>query len=231
MIKKSLSQQVADDIYHMIVNDNSFTPGSQLPNENELSRQLGVSRATLREAIRTLVSQGILEVHRGKGTFIASDVKVLSDFKIGDFDSKRVRLRDLYETRLMFEPSMAALACQRATDREIEHILQLGAEVEQHFRMGDDRTESDQAFHQAIVMAAHNDFLLRLIPVVNRAIAESISFNPDDQILAEDTIRDHALVMEFIRKRDSVTAQQAMSIHIRRAFFTLGLNPDEDRGV
>lgn len=227
MIKKSLSQQVADDIYHMIVNDNSFTPGSQLPNENDLSQQLGVSRATLREAIRTLVSQGILEVYRGKGTFIASDVKVLADFEMGDFDSKRVRLRDLYETRLMFEPPMTAFACQRATDKEIEHILQLGAEVEQYIHAGKDRTEADQAFHQAIVMAAHNDFLLRLIPVVNRAIAESISFNPDDQILAEDTLRDHALVMEFLRKRDATGAKQAMSIHIRHAYVTLGLDPSK----
>lgn len=227
MIKKSLSQQVADDIYHMIVNENSFTPGSQLPNENDLSQQFGVSRATLREAIRTLVSQGILEVYRGKGTFIASDVKVLADFEMGDFDSKRVRLRDLYETRLMFEPPMTAFACQRATDKEIEHILQLGAEVEQYIHAGKDRTEADQAFHQAIVIAAHNDFLLRLIPVVNRAIAESISFNPDDQILAEDTLRDHALVMEFLRKRDATGAKQAMSIHIRRAFVTLGLDPSK----
>lgn len=227
MIKKSLSQQVADDIYHMIVNENSFTPGSQLPNENDLSQQLGVSRATLREAIRTLVSQGILEVYRGKGTFIASDVKVLADFEMGDFDSKRVRLRDLYETRLMFEPPMTAFACQRATDKEIEHILQLGAEVEQYIHAGKDRTEADQAFHQAIVMAAHNDFLLRLIPVVNRAIAESISFNPDDQILAEDTLRDHALVMEFLRKRDATGAKQAMSIHIRHAYVTLGLDPSK----
>lgn len=227
MIKKSLSQQVADDIYHMIVNENSFTPGSQLPNENDLSQQLGVSRATLREAIRTLVSQGILDVYRGKGTFIASDVKVLADFEMGDFDSKRVRLRDLYETRLMFEPPMTAFACQRATDKEIEHILQLGAEVEQYIHAGKDRTEADQAFHQAIVMAAHNDFLLRLIPVVNRAIAESISFNPDDQILAEDTLRDHALVMEFLRKRDATGAKQAMSIHIRHAYVTLGLDPSK----
>lgn len=231
MVKKSLSQQTADDIYHLIINDSTFAPGSQLPNENDLSQQLGVSRATLREAIRTLVSQGILEVYRGKGTFVASDVKVLSDFEITGFDSKRVRLRDLYETRLMFEPPIAALACQRATDKEIENILQLGAEVDQTIRSGKDRTEVDQAFHQAIVMAAHNDFLLRLIPVVNRAIAESITLNPDNQILAEDTIRDHALLMEFIKKRDPVAAQQAMSIHIRRAFFTLGLDPNEEHWV
>lgn len=231
MVKKSLSQQIADTIYYMIVNENAFAPGTQLPNENDLSQQLGVSRATLREAIRTLVSQGILEVYRGKGTFVANDVKVLSDFEIDGFDSKRVRLRDLYETRLMFEPPVAALACQRADDQEIENILQLGLEVEETIRAGRDRTEADQAFHQSIVMAAHNEFLLRLVPVINRAIAESIILNPDDQILAEDTVRDHALLMEFIRKRDAVGAQQAMSIHIRRAFLTLGLDPDEHRWV
>ena len=224
IIKKSLAQRSADAIYNMIINEGKFAPGMQLPNENDLAAQLGISRATLRESNSILAAQGILEVHRGRGTFVAKDVHALRNVKVGDIDSQRIRLRDLYETRLLFEPEMAALACLRATDAEIKNILQLGAEVENIINRGEDRTEIDQAFHRAIVEAAHNDFLLRLIPVVNRAIAESIELNPNDKALAEDTIRDHALVMEFLQKRDATAAKQAMSIHIRHAFFTLGLD-------
>ncbi len=224
IIKKSLAQRTADEIYNMIINEEIFTAGMQLPNEIDLSAQLGISRATLRESISILAAQGILEVHRGRGTFVAKDVHALRNVKVGDIDSQRIRLRDLYETRLLFEPEMAAFACLRATDVEINHILKLGAEVERVIKRGEDRTEIDQAFHQAIVQAAHNDFLLRLIPIVNRAIAESITFNPDDKVLAEHTLRDHALVMEFLKKRDATGAKHAMSIHIRHAYITLGLD-------
>lgn len=225
MIKKSLARRTADLIYSMIIDEGTFSAGMQLPNENDLAAQLGISRATLRESYHILTSQGILEVRRGLGTFVADDVYALRSEDLASIDSRLIRLHDLYETRLLFEPEMASLACLRATDEELMNILEQGKEVERIIRAGEDRTEADQIFHQAIVHAAHNDFLLRLIPIVNRAIAESLKLHPGDQVLAEDTLRDHALVMEFLKKRDGTAARQAMSIHIRHAYFTLGLDP------
>ena len=228
MKKKSLSQQVADDMYRLILEGKTFKPGDQLPNENDLSDKLGVSRATLREAIRILNAQGILEVYRGKGTFIAADMKAFGDFGLGDLDLIRIRLKDLYEARLLFEPEMAAIACRRATDEEIADIVKIGLEVEQTILAGEDRTEIDQTFHRAIVIASHNDFMMRLLPIINRAVSESILLNQGNQTLAEDTLRDHALVMEFLQKRDSSAAKQAMSIHIHHAIATLQLNIGND---
>jgi Transcriptional regulators len=228
MNKKNLSQQVADEIYKMIVSSKEFLPGEQLPNENQLSEQLGVSRATLREAIRILTSQGILEVYRGKGTFIASDMSAFNSFGFENLERVRARLRDLYEARLLFEPEMAALACQRATDDEIENIVQLGRQVEKTIRDGKDRTEIDQQFHRAITESAHNDFLTHLIPIINRAIAGSLELDPENKILAENTIQDHALVMEFLQNRDAAAAKQAMSIHIHHAIAVLKLDVNKD---
>lgn len=229
MIKrKSLSQQVADIIYRMIVEDKIFKPGDRLPNENDLSEQLGVSRATLREASRILVSQGILEVYRGKGTYIAADMQAFGDFGLKNLERVRIRLKDLYEARLLFEPEMAAIACRRATDEEISKILKIGGEVEQTIQAGKDRTEIDQVFHRAIVKASHNDFMMRLIPIINRAVEEAILLNSGSRTLAEDTLRDHALVMDFLKKRDAGGAKQAMSIHIHHAISTLNLNVGDD---
>lgn len=228
MNKKSLSQQVADDIYRMIVGDKTFQPGDQLPNENSLSEKLGVSRATLREAIRILAAQGVLEVYRGKGTFIAADMRAFEDFGLGNLDRIRIRLKDLYEARLLFEPEMAAIACRRASDEEIANIVHIGKQVEQVIYAGEDRTEIDQQFHHAIVTASHNDFMMRLVPIVNRAVAESILLNDGNQTLAQNTLTDHALVMEFLQKRDAGAAKQAMSIHIHHAISTLKLNVGED---
>lgn len=231
--KKSLVQQVADDIYRLIVEEKEFKPGEQLPNENILSSQLGVSRATLREAIRILASQGVLEVYRGKGTFINSDMQSFSDFGLESMERIRVHLKDLYEARLLFEPEIAAIACRRATDGELENIFEIGHEVEKTILNGVDRTEIDQEFHRAIVQASHNDFMMRLLPVVNRAVKESIMLNdgcqlPSEDILAKDTLRDHGLLMEFLKKRDSAGAKYAMSIHLHHAITNLNLNVGED---
>ena len=80
MKTQSLTQRTADRLYSQITAEGRLGPGDKLPNEVELSRQLGVSRATLREAIRTLTAQGVLEVRRGKGTFVSSHVREIEDF-------------------------------------------------------------------------------------------------------------------------------------------------------
>ena len=68
MEKKNRTQQTAESLYNHIVVEGRRKPGEKLPNEVELAAGLGVSRATLREAIRTLCTRGMLEVRRGKGT-------------------------------------------------------------------------------------------------------------------------------------------------------------------
>lgn len=229
--EKSLPRRTADQIYHMIAEERVFQAGERLPSENDFSSELGISRATLREAIRILAHQGILEVRRGSGTFVAQEKALFDDYGIGRFDHIRVRLRDLYEMRLLFEPATAGLACRRATDRELEDICRQGETVAEIIRAGEDRTEADQAFHRAIILASHNDFMIRLVPLVNRAVSESIYLNATSSakdILAEDTLRDHALIMEFLRKRDGRGARNAMEIHIHHAIHTLHLDQELD---
>ena len=76
---KSLTERTGEALYDMILIQKQFKPGDKLPNEVELSAQLGVSRATLREAIRTLAARGVLEVRRGRGTFVSSRVEEIED--------------------------------------------------------------------------------------------------------------------------------------------------------
>lgn len=224
----SLAQKTADEIYDMIIKEHTFNPGDKLPNENELSDSLGISRATLREAIRILSLQGILEVMRGKGTFVTNDAALFDDYGMGNFDRIRVRLKDLYELRLIFEPQVAALACRRATQEEINKICIQGEEVAKIICEGKDRTEADKEFHKLIVMASHNDFMIRFIPMINKAVSESIYLNSNSKILAEDTLRDHALIMEFLQKHDELGTKYAMEIHIHHAIHNLNLNNGED---
>ncbi len=231
--KKSLVQQTADNIYTLIVVKKEFKPGEQLPNENALAELLGVGRSTLREAVRILVSQGILTVQRGKGTFVSAEVNSYSDLELESMDRIRARLKDLFETRLIFEPSIAAMACKRATDEELETILKIGKEEEKIIADGKNHTEIDFEFHRAIVIASHNDFLQKLLPIINNAISDAVALNPycnplESNVLADNTAKDHARLMEFLKDRDSDGAKNAMLIHLHHGIKNMGLNTGDE---
>ena len=226
MEKKSLSQQTAERLYTAVAVERQFQPGEKLPNEVELAQKLGVSRATLREAIRTLADQGVLEVRRGKGTFVSRQVEELNGQEFSRLERVRGQLRDLFELRSMFEPRCAALACRRATGEELADILQKGQAVERCIRERKDRTKADQAFHTAIVRAAHNEFLLRLLPMIHQAVSTAVERGERKEQLSEDTLRDHALLLEFLRKRDGAGAEHAMAIHILHSMDVMGLEEE-----
>ncbi len=223
MEKKNLSRQVADSIYRMIAVTQELKPGQQLPGENILSEQLGVSRSTLREAIKSLVSQGVLTVYRGKGTYVSESMESFVSFGLDELDLKRSRVKDLFEARLLFEPELAALACSRATDDELNDILAAGREVERHIHSNQDRTEADQAFHKKIAIASHNRFMLQLLPIVHSAVSETILLNEKQEQLSEETRKDHAQIMNFLKARDPEGARAAMTIHLRNAMNLLNL--------
>lgn len=224
MSKKSLAQQTAERLYTMIAVEKRIAPGEKLPNEVDLARELGVSRTTLREAIHTLTSQNLLVVRRGRGTFVSEDADSINDYGFSDLDQVRGQLKDLFELRRIFEPSAARLACQRATPEEMADILARGAQVDRCIREGRDRTQADRDFHAAIVRATHNEFMMRLLPMINQAVASAVENGQHKEQLAEDTRRDHALIMDFFQKRDAPGAEHAMAIHMHHSIDVMGLD-------
>ena len=224
MDKRSLSHQTAQRLYNQIVIEKQLKAGEKLPNEMELSRSLGVSRTTLREAIRELATQGILEVQRGRGTFVSGRVGEINDYGFSDLDHVRGQLRDLFELRSIFEPKAARLACQRATEEELAEILEKGNAVDQCIREGLDRTEADWEFHAAIVRATHNEFMMRLLPMINQAVSAAVKSSRHGHQLAEDTRRDHALLLEFLRCRNADGAEHAMAVHMLHSIADMELN-------
>ena len=159
MKNKMLSQSVADSILSMITIEKRFSIGDKLPNEIELSEELNVSRTTLREAIRILVAYNILEIRRGKGTYVTE--KVLEQPQdLEQLSTVKVNAKDLYEMRLIFEPEAAYFAAVRGTDAEIKRILDYGKRIEDEIRNGKDRTKDEHSFHKAIAQATHNEFII-----------------------------------------------------------------------
>ena len=220
--KTKLSEQTSDRLYEMIVDEQRYAPGSKLPNENELSRNLQVSRTTLREAISFLVAQGVLEIRRGKGTFVAEELPAagLDLTSLAGLRS-RVRAKDLFEMRLIFEPATVALACQRGTDEELRQIQKKAERVERIAAEGGDWPLADQEFHWAIIKASHNEYMRRLYPIINSAVNEILQLSQNRQHMQDIALNDNRLILEFLLKRDEAVARHAMSIHMKHLINTL----------
>ncbi|MDP4144971.1 MAG: FadR/GntR family transcriptional regulator [Bacillota bacterium] len=221
--EKSLSESVADDILAMITIDKKFAIGDKLPNENDLSTQLQVSRTTLREAIRILVAHNVLEIRRGKGTFVANYKDLNESLGLEELSTIKMNVKDLYEMRLIFEPETAYYAAKRATDKELERILYYGKLEEELILKNEDRRETERAFHKSIAKATHNEFMDKLMPILYKAIDKGVTLSDDNQSIVEDTLHDHRMIMEFLAKRDAEGAKIAMKLHIIRAMRGLGI--------
>lgn len=208
-----LADSTAQRIVKMIEEEERFSPGDKLPNENDLANELGVSRSTLREAIKILTTNGMLEIKRGKGTFVTSNIVINSD----DLNDIASGLDDLFEMRLMFEPDCAYLAAKRATDEEIETICYYGREVEKKISSGEDRTFEEQKFHESIANATHNAFVKQFMPIIFNAIRKGVVVLMKNQAVSQDNLNDDRLIMDFIQKRNAEGARTAMRLHIIHA--------------
>lgn len=223
----ALSARVRDEIVQMISAEKRFLPGDKLPNEFELAQELGVSRATLREAVRVLASQGYLEVRRGKGTFVSDSKELLDGFSLPDMKNMRVNVKDLYEMRLIFEPQAAYYAAKRATDQEIEKILEY-CDINENMihQKSPQWDQSEQQFHNAIALASHNRFMTSLLPIFNRAIHSGVILANESPIVARDTLQDHRYVVEYLRERNAEGAKAAMHLHIINTMRGFGVQLD-----
>lgn len=217
-----LSEKTAEQLYEQISAEGRYPPGSKLPNENDLSSQLQVSRTTLREAISFLVAQGILEIRRGKGTFVADPLPD-AGMDLADLSGlrSRVRAKDLFEMRLIFEPATVALACRRASDEELLQIQKKAQRMEEIAAEGGDWPAADQEFHWAIIKASHNEYMRQLYPIINKAVNEILQIAQNRHHMQEIAVADNRLILEFLLKRDEAGARHAMSIHMKHLINTL----------
>ena len=170
-----------------------------------------------------MVAHHILEIKRGKGTYVIDNHELDKDYGLHEFATFRPDLKDLFEIRLILEPQAAYYAARRASEKEMERILYYGIlEEEQIFNKGD-RTEIEQAFHKAIAKATHNEFINRLMPILYNAIDMDAIIYQNKEEMVQNTLTDHRIIMDFLVKRDADGARTAMKLHIIHAMRDFGI--------
>lgn len=197
-----------------LVADGHLQPGDRLPAERELSAALGVSRGSVRQALRVLEQTGLIEARVGGGTYIRTpDPQALVQPMALVLAQHPQTLRQLFEVRQMFEPVLARLAAERATAAD---VAVLGEVLDRQARCVDlrqDIKQTDIDFHYTINAVSGNEIALRLIDMVNdllRGGAPDIGREEDPKVwLAE-----HRRIYEAIARGAGVEAEQAMCAHL-----------------
>lgn len=211
--KGILSEKVAEDIRQMIV-DKNLKPGDKLPNEIEMAELINVSRSTVREAIKILVSTNVLVVKRGLGTFVTKNPGVSKDPLGIHFMEEDNLLLHFFEMRLILEPQMIRIATIRGTEADFLRIETAYREVIDRIKDGKNHTSADIRFHNRIAEATHNPIMKRIIPIINDGIKGGYSKTKDNPEMSEVVLAQHAEIMKSLRARDPEASFKAMESHI-----------------
>jgi GntR family transcriptional regulator, transcriptional repressor for pyruvate dehydrogenase complex len=211
---------VADTIRTIkdMILDGRLAPGQRLPAERSLSEALGVSRPTVREAIRSLRAMNILESRHGAGTFVASlSVEELLRPLQFVLSLAEGGLEHLFEVRLLLEPGAAAFAAERATEEQIAGLQDCAARAEAHdTEDAEALRQLDIELHERILEASDNPLLQHLAGAISALGAESRSFTTRLPGVLPRTVVEHRAIVEAIAAGDTEAARAAMDGHIAR---------------
>ena len=209
---KLLAEQVQEQIYQYIL-EQQYETGSRIPNEFQLASRFGVGRSTIREAVKLLISRGVLEVRRGSGTYVVSTAPTdLDPLGLLRFEDKMGLALDLANVRLMLEPGIAEMAALNATEEDIQKLRELCDVVEHKILAGESYIQEDIAFHTCVVACAKNKVVEQLIPIIDTAVLMFV--NVTHTQLKEETIRTHRNVVNAIADHDPIGARGAMMTHM-----------------
>ncbi|BCJ52765.1 GntR family transcriptional regulator [Actinoplanes sp. NBRC 14428] len=200
---ESLSKRVIAQLRQQITSG-AWPVGSRIPTEPELVARLGVARNTVREAVRALAHNGLLDIRQGSGTYVVatSELAGVMQSRFADADPGQVR-----ELRGTLEAAAAGYAARRRTGEDLHRLDTLYAQREQAWSTGrrDAFVDADAAFHRAVVAASHNEVLTELYADLGEVIRESLSGHIGASLRPEEHM-DHGRLLAAIRAGDPVAA-------------------------
>lgn len=170
------------------IRNGTWTVGSKIPSENQLTQQLGVSRASVRVAIQQLIGVGVLESIHGKGTFLRDDrVELLMNGAGRITPADCADIRAVLEFRRILEPEAAALAAKNASPEQIEQLKELTAQLTSLSGKRSEFVQCDMAFHEQLCRASGNHLLAKSL-----------------QEVFEQTVRNHEQMTQWFGERHAL---------------------------
>lgn len=201
-------------VTHLIRGD--WQPGERIPAERELCQQLGVGRASLREALKALEIMGMIETRVGDGTYAAERSNFLSRPLLwAIISSSESEAQELVDARTLIEVELVGLAAQRATTTDLAEIGKCLDKLEAAGSDLEKVQRADIAFHLAIADASHNNVLRHALLLIRNLLRHWIADTLQIEGAVAKTIAEHHQIFVAIAKKDELTARSAMQRHLR----------------
>jgi GntR family transcriptional repressor for pyruvate dehydrogenase complex len=222
--------QAIDQIRNSIL-EGTLAPGEKLPTEHEMSRQLNIGRSSVREALRVLEAEGLIEVKRGLGTFVTTK-RINKETELQELvswlEKREETIEQVLQVREFVEGLTSSLAATRATDNtltEIRSIVEkLSKKINELKSSGDECIKEcldelallDASFHLAISEASENDIAIEIITHIIPAFNESNKAILYISKKLEIMDVEHRKILSALEARDPIEAEKAVRAHIRR---------------
>lgn len=212
LLRTRLYEQVAGQITAWI-EANGLRAGDRLPPERELATRLGVSRATLSQALVALEVIGVVVVRHGDGT-VLTEASHGQQRIVEAIRAHADRLPEVIETRDALETKIAGLAAQRRTDEDLARIDDALTAMADDIEAGGRGVEGDERFHGAVTAAAHSLLLARLMDEIGDLIKETRIESLSQPGRPQNSLAGHRAIAEAIRAGDPQAAAAAMHAHV-----------------
>ncbi|WP_301628464.1 FadR/GntR family transcriptional regulator [Paenibacillus apis] len=212
-MKKTAFTATIDQIKEKIIGG-EWPPGSRIPTLQQLSKELGVGVSTVREALRTLESQGNISIEHGRGMYVRNDPLLLEDPTANLKELGDISLVKLLEARILIEPALAALSAERATLPEVKQLRELADNMVLQMEEGGPFLDTDLAFHRLIAESAQQPVLFRMMESIFPLLSEGRKYTNTLPHMRTKASNYHVLIAIAIEERHSEQARQLMYHHI-----------------
>ncbi|AGZ34940.1 FadR family transcriptional regulator [Pseudomonas sp. SWI6] len=216
--------EIALQAIRKLIDDGGYLPGDALPSQRDLAEQLGVSRASLREALSSLSALGLVSVQPGKGVFVQAPLAQTPPAFAWPY-AEQVSAADTFQLRYTLEGFAAGQAALRLTADDIDRLEANVEAMRVELRAGrfEAAARLDFAFHQQLLQACGNQAMLQVITASQEIFLESQKLPFIRPERAMETWQEHRKILRALARRSQVGAQRAMQEHIRNAASRTGV--------
>jgi len=209
-----------------MVEKGDLTAGDRLPSERELSTSLRVSRPSVREALKTLETQGFLEIRQGEGTYISrKHIGQFGEPLAANILTEKEYQIQILEMRRLVEPQIASLAAEKATRDKMYRMEMTLRFQKEKVRKGETGADLDKIFHYIIAEASKNGLLIRIIDIATDLFSENRKRYLHFAQRPETSIRHHRKILNAITAGDCELAANSMKDHLDNIHETLFTEP------
>jgi GntR family transcriptional repressor for pyruvate dehydrogenase complex len=210
-VPKQIEQQIL-----AMIRDGQLVVGERLPSERELSEMFSVSRASVREAMRSLEHLGVIDVRQGGGTFVReARLEDLGSRITAAFAVHPNFLWQIYEARCVIEPALGRSAAQNATPEDIAQLHEILERQAEKLLRGESTVEEDNAFHAIIMRAAGNSILQTMAEACLNLLQPSRENYLQTRDRQTTSLRTHRMILDAIERHDPDATYEASLHHIQ----------------